>query len=504
MRELAIAGFVAVVFGLGSFYATDHFGAFSIANLALGGLALLVALVAGARRVRVSVGPLSRRLLLRGVLGIALAAAAAVAIERAARWSELRFDWTFERSFEPAPATLKALAEMPGRLEVLLFKDPLDPRIRRTRLLLQELSRHGDLRVRELEIDEVPAEVDEYAVGSSNSVVIRLGDRFETIDRPTEGAIYEALYRLRAQQGGLLVLLRGEGEGDPERSDELGFSGLAEALVTEGYALEVAVSAALAEVPEAADAVVLLAPRRSLPATAVAALRRFLRRGGGLLALLEPGRRSGIEPLLAEFGLRTPDAVLIDPAAAVAESEASGLSPVAYNYEHHPITQGLDRNRMTYFSGARSFELRKPRVEDEVRVVVWASPQSWLSEDLSVLQRSEGRIEPDGARQTYHPLGVAGRYLRDGVETRIVAFGDSDFASNRYLRALYNLDLVLNAVHWILQREPEITLRPKIRTTVQFPLPVSDSLQTLYGVGLLLPEILLIAGGIVWVRRRSA
>jgi hypothetical protein len=47
-------------------------------------------------------------------------------------------------------------------------------------------------------------------------------------------------------------------------------------------------------------------------------------------------------------------------------------------------------------------------------------------------------------------------------------------------------------------------LRPKVRDTVQFPLPVQDSLQMLYGVGLLLPELLLIAGGVLWLRQRSA
>ena len=57
----------------------------------------------------------------------------------------------------------------------------------------------------------------------------------------------------------------------------------------------------------------LLAPRRRLPDSAVDALRRFLRRGVGLLAMLEPGRQSGVEALLAEYGLISPQAVLIDP-----------------------------------------------------------------------------------------------------------------------------------------------------------------------------------------------
>jgi len=85
-----------------------------------------------------------------------------------------------------------------------------------------------------------------------------------------------------------------------------------------------------------------------------------------------------------------------------------------------------------------------------------------------------------------------------------VAFGSAAFASNRWLRTLYNLDLALNAVHWATEQTPAVTLRPKIRTTVQFPLPLNNSVQALYSVGLLLPELLLIAGGIVWLRRRSA
>ena len=87
-----------------------------------------------------------------------------------------------------------------------------------------------------------------------------------------------------------------------------------------------------------------------------------------------------------------------------------------------------------------------------------------------------------------------------------MAFGDADIASNRYLRALYNLDLVMNTIHWTVQRETRITIRPKGSgsSTVQFPVPIQNSLQAFYGVGLLVPELLLILGGAIWLSRRSA
>jgi hypothetical protein len=144
-------------------------------------------------------------------------------------------------------------------------------------------------------------------------------------------------------------------------------------------------------------------------------------------------------------------------------------------------------------------------VDDELTPLVYSSPRSWRTAELSVLQKGLAGVEPPpDSALTYQPVAVAGRFVRDGVETRIFAVGDSDFASNRYLRALYNLDLFMNGVHWALERETQIALRPKIRDTVQFPMPAQNSLRMLYGVGLLLPELMLIAAAVVWRRRSGA
>ena len=504
MRELALGGVIAILFGLGTFYATGHFGGFSIANLVLGAAALVLSLVLGARRVRFTGGPHSRPVIARGLLLILAALAVAVGLERLARQAQVRLDWTFEQRYDLSPPLKERLAALPG-LRIALFYDPLDPRIRRTRLLVEELARHGDVETESHAIDHVPEELEEYGIGSSNSLLLRHGNRFQVVERPTEGAIYEALYRLASVQAGVIALLRGEGEGDPSDERELGYGGLASMLVSEGYELRSLVTMAMREVPEDVDLVLAIAPKRGLNPPALDALRRFLARGGGLVALLEPGVHSGLEDVLAEWGMKTPDRLLVDPAHGESlGAEALGICPLAYNYEQHPVTQGLDRNRMTFFCGVRSFELRKPDVDDSLRAVVQSSPRAWLSDDLSLLDRRGGDEPASDEGGRYLPIAVAGRYERGDVETRIFAVGDSDFASNRYLRALYNLDLIVNGVHWTAEREPQITLRPKIRDTVQFPLPVEDSLSMLYGVGLLVPEILLIVGGVVWLRRKTA
>ncbi len=511
MRELGLVGVVAVLAGIGSYTAIGEWRPFSVVNLVGGGLALLTALALGARQLRGAGGPHARAVLLRGLGRIVLALVVGFALERGAAATGVRFDWTLEESVEISPAVINKLAEIDaagtGPVTATLYFDREDPRVRRTRLLLEEVARvsKGGLATRERDLEQHPDDIDTVEIGSSNTVVLTLGDYFETVPRPGEGTLYEALYRLQGRGTGTVVILRGEGEGRIDDERETGFGGLAQALATEGYRIESRVSAGLREVPAGTDAVIVIAPQRRLLPGPLAALRAYLSSGGSLVAMLEPGTPSGIEEILAEWGIETPGGVLIDPASVPIEGGgAEGVGIVAYNYEVEPLTLGLDTNRMTYFPGVQPLRLRRPQVGDRVKRAVLSSPRSWVSDDLDWLSRAGGRPENPGQRPDYHPIAAFGEYPRQAGRTRIVAFGDADFASNRWLRTLYNLDLILNAVHWATENEAEVTLRPKVRSTVQFPLPLNDSVQALYGVGLLLPEVLLIVGGIVWLRRRSA
>ncbi len=510
MREVGLLGLVAIAFGAGSYVATRDANQsltwFHALNLAGGSLALLVAALASLGRLRAAAQPGLRAVLGRGLLGVLGAVALAVGLERAAHWSGLEFDWTLERLYVLSEATEMGLAELDEPVRATLYYDEEDPRARSTRLLLRALAATGRVETAEKKLGASPEEEDRFEVGSSNTVVVRLGDRFESVARPTEGTFYEALYRLRSLDSGLVYMARGTGEGDIERTADDGFSGLAQALLTEGYRIRSFVPAQGTPIPPEVDALVWLAPRRRLPETTLAEVRRYLAGGGRLVVFLEPGVESGLEEVIAEWGLRSPDAVLVDPASGRMDGDAPGVNPLAFHYGSHPISRGLGASRMTFFRGARSFELRKPEVEDDLWSVVLASSRSWLAEDLEVLERRSPPLRPASARSDYHPLVVAGRYQREAGETRIVAFGDADLASNRHLRTLYNLDLTLNAVHWVASREPAIKLLPKARVAGgdQFALPIQNTLTRFYGLGLLLPELLLMAGALVWVRTRSA
>jgi ABC-type uncharacterized transport system involved in gliding motility auxiliary subunit len=107
---------------------------------------------------------------------------------------------------------------------------------------------------------------------------------------------------------------------------------------------------------------------------------------------------------------------------------------------------------------------------------VQSGDQSWAEADVKALYAT-GRPEKDLAKGDKNgPISVAAAVSApaDGAapaadaapdapqpESRLVVFGDSDFASNGDLGFQGNADLFLNTVNWLAQQENLIAIRPK-------------------------------------------
>ena len=514
MRPLAAIGAIALAFGLASYQVLGAWNVFNVTNLCVGAALIAIGALAASRRLAQRTTPAERGPTVDALLMAVSVTWGAVLVQLLVSTWGPRFDWTFERRYELAPATRTVLEQLneKGSVELSLYSAAGDPRRRATRLLLDQMAAVTDsgMRVDERSLDASPEEEDYYGIGSSNSVVVHFqatgeDGRWELVERPTEGALFEALSRQRSTSHKLVYVAVGTGEGNLAQSDDAGFSGYRAALETEGYEVRPLPTAVLPQIPEDADGLLIIAPQRRMTAAALAGLRSYLNEHGGrLVAMLEPGGDSGLEEILAEFGLRSPDAVVIDPDSGAVEGDAAGLNPIAKAYAKHPVTRDLNANRMTFFRHARSFVLRKPLPDDRLTAGVYSSGDAWLYPEPLLLNRRTPPERPADAAGNYRPLVVTGEYERNGREARIVAFGDSTFASNRYLRALYNLDLAMNAVHWALEREPEISIRPKSGGLLQFPIPIQNALNALYGIGLLVPQLIVMTGTWVWLRRRAA
>jgi len=85
---------------------------------------------------------------------------------------------------------------------------------------------------------------------------------------------------------------------------------------------------------------------------------------------------------------------------------------------------------------------------------------------------------------------------------RLLVIGDSDFATNKHLLNGNNSDLFLNSIEWLTFGTELISIDRKILQARRFLISAGESrFITISSIGLL-PLLLLVAGVIVWWRRR--
>ena len=84
----------------------------------------------------------------------------------------------------------------------------------------------------------------------------------------------------------------------------------------------------------------------------------------------------------------------------------------------------------------------------------------------------------------------------------VALFGDTDFASNRYIEELDNRDLFLNTVNWMTGDESLISIRPREEVFRPLVLTASEYDFIRYLSWFLLPAALAAIAVFTWWRRR--
>jgi len=87
-------------------------------------------------------------------------------------------------------------------------------------------------------------------------------------------------------------------------------------------------------------------------------------------------------------------------------------------------------------------------------------------------------------------------------ETRVVVFGDSDFAANAGLGIQGNRDLFLNTIGWLSQQENLIAIRPKEADDRRITLTATQQNNILWLSLVIIPGVIFGSGVYSWWRRR--
>ena len=287
------------------------------------------------------------------------------------------------------------------------------------------------------------------------------------------------------------------------------FGRAADALVNETYQVESLLLATLPDVPADAAAVVIAGPTRMFLDAEIAALTRYVERGGALFVGIDPRAQTNLYGLLQSFGVTLGDDVVVDRALALF---GQATTPYGAEYdEQHEITRLL--RDPTLFPMVRSVGI-DPAAAADFSVLVRTGRDSWAERDLAAW-RENGRAEySESDLLGPVPIAVAGTPRRASAEAatapaeqkagRLVVFGDSDFATNQYLGAASNRDLFVNTINWLAGEVDSISLRPNLSRASSFQMS-QDQFRFLQYVSLLVvPEAIAVVGVLVWWSRRHA
>jgi ABC-type uncharacterized transport system involved in gliding motility auxiliary subunit len=419
-----------------------------------------------------------------------------------------RVDLTEDKTYTLSSETKLFLEELksPARIIGFFTEDATGTRDS-LRLLLDQYKAESSSQVdyEFLDPNAHPLEAERYNVTRDATLVVTMGEAFETVTLTTEEEITRALVRLANPEERKVYFLTGHGEGDLENTAEIGFSSLKDSLVSKNYEVANWNSIDASEAP--ADALVIVVPGLKAPLTLreTDLLKAYLEKGGGLVVMEDPTPGTSMEgkpdPLLdylrKAWGIAVNDDVVVDL------SSSQPFVGVAYQYANHPITERL-QNLASYFRYARSLTTQAAGDESPGAVALVSSSQNaWGETDFEALLAGDALGYDEGG-DTAAPLTLAAVAEDTEMNSRVAVFGDSDFGSNADFYVLANGDLAVNAIDWAAKQDKLISITPKQVTQRYIVPPTVQTTGLIFLVSVVgLPAITALVGVSTWWTRRK-
>lgn len=533
-RTFGPLGLIVLFFGLTAGVLTSEWTSFYVlAHLILGGMMVSLYLFTHIDSLKASVGGRQAKYGTNAIVYTLMTLAVIVIINYLAVQNPVRWDVTEQGVFSLAAQSQQLLDGLES--EVIARGFFRDGEEGAARDLLDSFAAASPMFSYEfIDPDKSPEMAEQYEIAQYGTIHIAADAGETRITEATEQALTNALIRITSARRKLVYYLTGHGEAElDDDQGEAGFGQAVAALDNEGYDVEPLVLGSLPDVPADADLLLVAGPQRPLLDREVGAIDRYLARGGAALLLLDPQTADELGPVLATRGVALGANVIIEQFVQLFAGATLGVEPIVGDYGSHPITAGFSER--TIFRLARSLTAVEPAPAGvTVAELARTSASSWAESDLERLfDAGEVELDDEDAEGPV-ALGVAvtsrGESLQwvpsaiatardgtpveatadqgqveapSGLEGRLVVFGDSDWASNRSLSLYFNQDLLLNAVGWLAGEEELISIRPRQTRASQAMLTSAESQTVFYVTVLLLPELILFIGMLIWLRRRN-
>lgn len=324
-------------------------------------------------------------------------------------------------------------------------------------------------------------------------LVVRRGTRSQQVTTPDEQDITSALLKVSRDESKVVYFLTGHSEPDPAGYGEGDYGTVGALLADNNYTVQTLNLVISGTVPADAALLVVAGLETPLLAQEQALLGKYLLAGGRALIMLDPGVETGINAALAPWQVRFEDMLVVDPQQSLGGDAAT---PVINRYQFSQITKDLPMIALPL--AAPIVGPADPQTVSGYLPLAQTSARSWGE---AVLQEGQA-VQYDPGTDLAGPVTVLAMVEEeDGV--RLVLVGDSDLAANDVLNQIPNGQrLFLNAVNWLAEEESLIAIGPKTNVPRNIRLTMVQEGAVCFGSLILIPGIIVVAGVLVWLRRR--
>jgi ABC-type uncharacterized transport system involved in gliding motility auxiliary subunit len=484
-----------------------------------------------------------------------------------------RKDLTKGQLYALAPQTIKVINGLKEKVQIRSYMFPGDPtadpsQVRNMTELLEEYTKRSKKLSFEMIDLRMPTKKSEEDEITSPCVLFKCGDRKEKVYGydANESKFTSALIKVTREKKRKIYFLTGHGERSleapappappapgmppPQRNDLDSMSFFKQALEQIQNAEFATLDLSKEEMPspEECSALVIAGPKGQIPDNQVEQIDGYLKKGGGVLVLVDPPSQGGadVNHLISRWGLETPNELVEDRAQ---NYRGDATIPMLTNYTEDPseITRRLPA---TIYIQARPV-IRSVSSNPDVTIteLVRTSTNSNAIEDkpkglLEAVPATPGKEEKEGEAAAQPPPPTPAS-KRSGPVTvvaiattqklppppqepgmppppppppedatkpkaRLVVVGDSDLAANRGIaqRGFFGMELngngylLLNCVAWLSQ-EPELVSIPAKKPEDQHITLQRGQVALMIIIALPVTLLLItISGVIVWWRRR--
>jgi len=359
------------------------------------------------------------------------------------------------------------------------------------------------VKVEMINMDLNPKLSKDYGIVRNGQCVLFSGGRYKRIDAPTEANVISAIMELTTERKKKILFSYGHGERRLADKEGGGLSTWSAELQRENYEVKEIPLIRDQALDSDVDLFVFPGPGKDLVAAELEVLGHYLRSGGSLLLLLDPGIFPVFERYLNQYGVQLRNDIIVDEKARFIKKDK--FSPIIPFVKKHAITEGT--KAVVFFSMARSVlvnESLPSGVQTQNFLMSSSTSQSIPYETGGTAGVQEGAKET----QIYPgPVPVAALVEVENPEQpsnsgRLVVIGDSDFVSNETILQLGNKDLILNAVNWLVKREELIGSRPERRVYGYQSLTASHARLLFWLTVVILPGLGFLLATLFFVRRR--